>query len=80
MIIEAVPQESRARLLGVQQMTWGGGAIGGFTAGLLAEVFSPGSAVAGMAAVGLVLVVIVALVGPQLRRMSISSQTDSIES
>jgi MFS family permease len=79
-IIEAVPQESRARLLGVQQMTWGGGAIGGFTAGLLAGVFSPGSAVAGMAAVGLVLVLIVALVGPQLRRMSISSQTDSIES
>ncbi len=78
-IIEAVPQESRARLLGVQQMTWGGGALGGFAAGWQAEVFSPGAAVAGMAAVGLVLVVIVMLTGKELRNVSIVSQTESTE-
>jgi MFS family permease len=78
-IIEAVPQASRARLLGVQQMTWGGGAIGGFTAGWLAEAFSPGSAVASMAAVGLVLVVIVTLAGSHLRQLSVRSQSESAD-
>ena len=78
-IIEAVPQASRARLLGVQQMTWGGGAIGGFTAGWLAEEFSPGSAVASMAAVGLLLVVIFTLAGSQLRQMTVRSQSESAE-
>jgi MFS family permease len=78
-IIEAAPQESRARLLGVQQMTWGGGALGGFTAGWLAEAFSPGPAVAGMAAAGLV-VVVIAVTGSQLRNVAIRSQAESVES
>lgn len=75
-IIEVVPQGSRARLLGVQQMTWGGGAIGGFTAGWLAEIFSPGSAVASMAAVGLALALLIAVVGSRLRKMTMNSPSE----
>ncbi|NQW18217.1 MAG: MFS transporter [Chloroflexi bacterium] len=78
-IIEAVPQNSRARLLGVQQMTWAGGALGGFIAGTLAEVFSPGPVVASMAAVGLALVIIVALVSSQLRNVTTTFQSELFE-
>ncbi len=71
-IIEAVPAHSRARLLGVQQMTWGAGAIGGIAAGALAEVFSPAAAVGGLVAVGLVLTTLIILFSVDLRRSRIS--------
>ena len=71
-IIEAVPQDSRARLLGVQQMTWGAGAIGGVAAGALAEAFSPAAAVAGLAAAGLVLTTVIIVFSGTLRRSRIS--------
>lgn len=71
-IIEAVPEHSRARLLGVQQMTWGAGAIGGLSAGALAELFSPAAAVAGLAAVGLILTALIIVFSVELRRSRIS--------
>ena len=71
-IIEAVPEHSRARLLGVQQMTWGAGAVGGIASGALAELFSPAAAVAGLAALGLVLTVLIAVFSVNLRRSRIS--------
>ena len=71
-IIEAVPEHSRARLLGVRQMTWGAGAIGGIAAGALAELFSPAAAVAGLAAVGLALTALIVVISTELRRSRIS--------
>ncbi len=67
-LLRETPPEARARVLGLQQMTWGAGALGGLTAGALGTAFTPHVGAVAPAAVGLVLVALIALVSPELWR------------
>ena len=67
-ILANVPRDMRARLLGVQQMTWGAGAVGGLMAGVLASAFTLKLAVIAPAIGGFVLIVVVAAFMPELWR------------
>ena len=68
LLLRETPPEARARVLGLQQVTWGAGALGGLMSGALASAFTPHLGVLIPAATGLVIVVIIIAVSPELRR------------
>ncbi len=75
-LIQTVPGSARGRLFGVQQMTWGGGAIGGLMTGGLAALFSPAIAVGSLAIVGLAAIVVIAAMSSSLRQVTTVSELD----
>ena len=68
LLLRETPPEARARVLGLQQVTWGAGALGGLMSGALASAFNPHLGVMIPAATGLVIVVSIIAVSPKLRR------------
>jgi len=67
-ILTTVPRDLRARVLGVQQMAWGAGAVGGLMAGALASAFTLKLAVIAPAVAGLVLILVITAFAPELWR------------
>ena len=67
LLLRETPSEARARVLGLQQVTWGAGALGGLVSGALATAFNPHIGIIIPSAIGLVLVLVIIVVSPELR-------------
>ncbi len=68
LLLRETPPEARARILGLQQVTWGVGALGGLMSGALASAFSPHIGVIVPSAIGLAVVILIVIASPELRR------------
>ncbi len=67
LLLRETPPQARARVLGLQQVTWGAGALGGLASGALATAFNPHIGIIIPSAVGFVFVIIIVAVSPELR-------------
>jgi MFS family permease len=67
LLLKETPPGARARVLGLQQLTWGAGALGGLVSGALATVLSPHLGIIIPSAVGLAVVIVIIVVFPELR-------------
>ena len=67
LLLRETPPKARARVLGLQQVTWGAGALGGLVSGALATAFNPHLGIIIPSAVGIVFVIIIIAVSPELR-------------
>ena len=68
LLLRETPPEARARVLGLQQVTWGAGALGGLMSGAIASATSPHMGIVIPSSVGLAIVVIIVVISPELRR------------
>ncbi len=67
LLLRETPSKARARILGLQQVTWGAGALGGLVSGALATAFNPHLGIIIPSAIGLVVVIVIIAVSPELR-------------
>ncbi len=67
LLLRETPSKARARVLGLQQVTWGAGALGGLVSGALATAFNPHLGIIIPSAIGLVIVIVIIVVSPELR-------------
>lgn len=67
LLLRETPSKARARILGLQQVTWGAGALGGLVSGALATAFNPHLGIIIPSAIGLVVVIVIIVVSPELR-------------
>jgi MFS family permease len=67
LLLRETPPGARARVLGLQQLTWGAGALGGLVSGALATALSPHLGIIIPSAVGLAVVIVIIVVFPELR-------------
>jgi zinc transporter ZupT len=67
LLLKETPSKARARVLGLQQVTWGAGALGGLASGALATAFNPHLGIIIPSAIGLVVVIVIIVVSPELR-------------
>jgi MFS family permease len=68
LLLRETPPEARARILGLQQVTWGFGALGGLMSGILASTFSPHVGVVVPSALGIVILILIVVISSELRR------------
>ena len=68
LLLRETPVEARARILGLQQVTWGVGALGGLASGVLASTFNPHLGVIVPSALGIVILLLIVAASPELRR------------
>ena len=67
LLLREIPPGARARVLGLQQLTWGAGALGGLASGALATAFNPHPGIIIPSAVGLAVVIVIIVKFPELR-------------
>jgi MFS family permease len=67
LLLRETPPGARARVLGLQQLTWGAGALGGLASGALATAFNPHLGIIIPSAVGLAVVIVIIVIFPELR-------------
>ncbi|MBT3941337.1 MAG: MFS transporter [Chloroflexi bacterium] len=81
MLLRETPSEARARVLGLQQVTWGAGALGGIVSGVIASTFNPHLGIIIPSALGLGIVLVIVVLSPELRQggRAISSDDDTPE-
>ena len=82
LLLRETPSEARARVLGLQQVTWGAGALGGLASGAIASALNPHLGIIIPSALGLVLILVIVAVSPELRQggRAISSDEPDPES
>jgi len=67
LLLRETPPQARARVLGLQQVTWGAGALGGLASGVLATAFNPHIGIIVPSAIGLAVIIVIIAVSPKLR-------------
>lgn len=79
MLLRETPPEARARVLGLQQVTWGVGALGGLVSGAIASTLNPHLGVMIPSALGFVVIVAIYALSPELREGRYTFLSDDLE-
>jgi len=78
LLLRETPPEARARILGLQQVTWGFGALGGLMSGILASAFSPHVGVIVPSILGIVILILIVVISSELRRDGRKVEDDDV--